>query len=201
MILLYIGDKTFVVACEATYSGDWTMTVRNKELQELVKKLIQSGQLDERSRSYSSLYMDDDADDAFFTLNSFQLNHVNSHIEKARNTESLGRFVQKLAAKNGIFSYNEAFFGQAEISRPYWSKLINNNMQNPGKETILRLALLFKCDLEETHKLLAKAGYTFSDSGERDQIVFACIEIKAFDFFDIEELIASNGLKSLFSTK
>ncbi|MBP1153952.1 MULTISPECIES: hypothetical protein [unclassified Paenibacillus] len=174
--------------------------MRYKELKEKISILISSGSLVER---YLKIYEDnletDDSSPVFgHSLSSYQIENVRSRLKKSKQTKSLGKYIQILAASKGHFQYDAGFFGQAQITNPTWSKLINDKRPNPERETILRIAILLKCNLEQTHELLAKAGYVASDCNNRDQLVLGCIEMGVYDFADIEELIAEEGLKSLF---
>ncbi|MCF6093905.1 hypothetical protein L1765_07965 [Microaerobacter geothermalis] len=168
-------------------------------LKQKIKELAFSDDFLQKNKKYSAIYENQTEGTTVFghSLSSFQVNAIQSRLRTAQNTLSLGKYIRKLAADKGRFHYNEAFFGQAQITRQYWSKLLNDKYERPSKEVILRIAILFRCDLKQTHELLAKAGYTFSDCDLRDQIVLGCIELGVYDFADIEELLEDEGL-SLF---
>jgi len=181
------------------------MSALEASLKQRIKELAVSDAFLQKNQKYSAVYEKENQYQTEGTpvfghsLSSFQLNAIQSRLKTAQNTLSLGKYIQKLAADKGRFHYNEAFFGQAQITRQYWSKLIRDQYSNPSKEVILRIAILFRCDLKQTHELLAKAGYTFSDCNRRDQLVLSCIELGVYDFADIEELLEDEGLESLFS--
>jgi len=168
-------------------------------LKQKIKELAFSDDFLQKNKKYSAIYENQTEGTTVFghSLSSYQLSAIQSRLRTAQNTFSLGKYIRKLAADKGRFHYNEAFFGQAQITRQYWSKLLNDKYERPSKEVILRIAILFRCDLKQTHELLAKAGYTFSDCDLRDQIVLSCIEFGVYDFADIEELLEDEGL-SLF---
>jgi transcriptional regulator with XRE-family HTH domain len=168
-------------------------------LKQKIKELAFSDDFLQKNKKYSAIYENQTEGTTVFghSLSSYQLSAIQSRLRTAQNTLSLGKYIRKLAADKGRFHYNEAFFGQAQITRQYWSKLLNDKYERPSKEVILRIAILFRCDLKQTHELLAKAGYTFSDCDLRDQIVLSCIELGVYDFADIEELLEDEGL-SLF---
>mgnify|MGYP002621252182 FL=1 len=178
------------------------MGALDANLKQKIKELAFSDDFLQKNMSYSAIYENRNQTEGTtvfgHSLSSYQLSAIQSRLRTAQNTLSLGKYIRKLAADKGRFHYNEAFFGQAQITRQYWSKLLNDKYERPSKEVILRIAILFRCDLKQTHELLAKAGYTFSDCDLRDQIVLGCIELGVYDFADIEELIEEEGLKSLF---
>ena len=170
-------------------------------LKQKIKELAVSDAFLQKNKKFSAIYENryqTEGTTVFgHSLSSYQLSAIQSRLKTAQNTLSLGKYIRKLAADKGRFHYNEAFFGQAQITRQYWSKLLNDKYERPSKEVILRIAILFRCDLKQTHELLAKAGYAFSDCDLRDQIVLSCIEFGVYDFADIEELLEDEGL-SLF---
>lgn len=173
------------------------------DLKKRVKELITSDSFIKRNQTCSNIYEvekeREKPEGEYSNIGVLQLAKILTRLNESRKTDSLGKYVQQLAVNNGYYHFDEAFFGQAQITRPYWSKLIHDKMNNPQRETILRIAILFKCDLDQTHELLSKAGYIFSDCNSRDQLVFGCIEEGIYDFADIEELIEEEGLKSLFN--
>jgi len=177
------------------------MGALDANLKQKIKELAFSDDFLQKNKKYSAIYENQTEGTTVLghSLSSYQLSAIQSRLRTAQNTLSLGKYIRKLAADKGRFHYNEAFFGQAQITRQYWSKLLNDKYERPSKEVILRIAILFRCDLKQTHELLAKAGYTFSDCDLRDQIVLGCIELGVYDFADIEELLEEGGLESLFS--
>lgn len=174
--------------------------MKYEKLKEEIRILISSGSLVEWfTKIYDENLETDDHLPIFgHSLSRYEIENVRTRLKKSKETKSLGKYIQTLAARKGYFQYDAIFFGQAQITNPTWSKLINDKRSNPERETILRIAILFQCNLKQTHELLAKAGYIASDCNSRDQLVLGCIEMGVYDFADIEELIAEEGLKSLF---
>lgn len=121
-------------------------------------------------------------------------------ITNAKKSKTLGAYIREKAHLRNMLTYRPALFGQGQISRDYWSRLLNDEMK-ASKEKLLRVAVLLKLNVEETEKLLDKAGYSLSDSVPRDVVVQFCIQRECYDFTVIEKLLADHEIQSLFNDR
>ena len=121
-------------------------------------------------------------------------------LEKAKKSASLGTYLRKKAHQRGMVTYKAALFEQGQISRDYWSRLLNDDI-NPSKEKLLRVAILLRLSREEADDMLDKAGYALSPTILRDVIVGYCLDQHIYDFAAIEELLADHDIQSLFNDR
>ncbi|MDI9470697.1 MAG: macro domain-containing protein [Bacillota bacterium] len=80
-------------------------------------------------------------------------------------------------------------YKRANLSRQLFSKIRSNPDYMPSKRTALALAIALELDLDATNDLLARAGYTLSNSRKSDVIVRYFIERGRYDLFTINELL------------
>lgn len=121
-------------------------------------------------------------------------------LESAKRSVSLGKYIRQKAHRSNMLSYRPALFEQAQISRDYWSRLLNDEV-NASKEKLLRVAILLKLNSAETEDLLEKAGYSLSQTILRDVVVTYCLEHRIYDFVSIEALLADHDVQSLFNDR
>lgn len=121
-------------------------------------------------------------------------------LDQAKKEKPLGAYLREKAFRCQMSTYQPALFQQAQISRDYWSRLLNHEV-NPSKEKLLRVAVLLKLSLEEAEELLDKAGYALSQSILRDVIVAYCLRTKTYDFAAIEALLEDHEVQSLFNDR
>jgi len=119
---------------------------------------------------------------------------------RAKASGTLGSYIRQLAHARDMLSYRAALFESGQISRDYWSRLLNDEV-NPSKEKLLRVAVLLKLDREEAEDLLEKAGYSLSPTILRDVIVGFCLQRGKYDFAEIEALLADRDVQSLFNDR
>ena len=74
----------------------------------------------------------------------------------------------------------------AEITKSHFSKLKNPDY-NVQKETVLRLAVALKLNIDETNKLLESAGFTIDRSKVRDLVFEYYISKQKWDLLQIEQ--------------
>ncbi|MBO9596242.1 MAG: hypothetical protein J7559_00235 [Cohnella sp.] len=121
-------------------------------------------------------------------------------LDQAKQAASLGAYIRKAAHRRDMVSYRPASFEQGQISRDYWSKLLNDEIK-PSKEKLLRVAVLLKMGNEDLEELLARAGYAMSPTDLRDVVVAYCLRESLYDFVVIERLLADHDIQSLFNDR
>lgn len=85
----------------------------------------------------------------------------------------------------------------AGIDAKHFSKIIGRRDYQPKKETVLAFAIAFHLNLDETEKLLKKAGYAFSSSSMFDVTVKFFIEKKCYNRETIDFLMEGFSLPLL----
>jgi len=121
-------------------------------------------------------------------------------LDQAKQAASLGAYIRKVAHRIDMVSYRPASFEQGQISRDYWSKLLNDEIK-PSKEKLLRVAVLLKLDNEALEEMLARGGYALSPTDLRDVVVSYCLREQLYDFVLIEQLLADHDIQSLFNDR
>ena len=82
------------------------------------------------------------------------------------------------------------------LTKQTFSKIRSNSDYHPDKDTAIRLCIGLRLNLDETLDLLGKAGYTLSNSIERDLIVKYFIENKEYDIYSIDNVFEEFGFKT-----
>jgi hypothetical protein len=88
-------------------------------------------------------------------------------------------------------------YKRAEISKQLFSKIMSNKDYKPTKDTAIQLAIGLKLDLNQTQKLLEKAGYALTRSSKSDLVVQYYIEKKVYSVTFINEALSDCGLPLL----
>ena len=88
-------------------------------------------------------------------------------------------------------------YKRAEISKQLFSKILSNKRYQPTKDTAIQLAIGLQLDLNQTQKLLEKAGYALTRSSKADLVVQYYIEKKIYSVTFINEALADCGLPLL----
>ena len=85
-------------------------------------------------------------------------------------SETLLNLIDKTGKKDS------EIYKKACISKQHFSKIRNNPHYQPTKPTAIAFALALELDLEETHDLIGRAGFTLSKSSKFDLIIRYFIE-------------------------
>ena len=88
-------------------------------------------------------------------------------------------------------------YKRAEISKQLFSKIVSNKDYQPTKDTAIQLAIGLQLDLNQTQKLLEKAGYALTRSSKADLVVQYYIGKKIYSVTFINEALSDCGLPLL----
>ena len=88
-------------------------------------------------------------------------------------------------------------YKRAEVSKQLFSKILSSRDYQPTKSTAIQLAIGLQLDLNQTQKLLEKAGYALTRSSKADLVVRYCIERKIYSVTFINEALYDCGLPLL----
>lgn len=88
-------------------------------------------------------------------------------------------------------------YRRAEISKQLFSKILSNKDYRPTKDTAIQLAIGLQLDLNQTQKLLEKAGYALTRSSKTDLVVQYFIEKKIYSVTFVNEALFDCGLPLL----
>ena len=101
----------------------------------------------------------------------------------------------RLIGKSGMT--NAECYRKANISKQLFSKICSDPHYHPTRPTVFALAIALKLTLEETERLLNKAGLAFDLSDDTDKIVCYFIYHKNYDLNEINEVLDQHDLKCL----
>ena len=88
-------------------------------------------------------------------------------------------------------------YHRAQVSRQLFNKIINKKDYQPGKNTVIQLALALELDLEQTQLFLSKAGYALTRASKADLVVQYYIERKQYSIPQINIALFDCGLPPL----
>lgn len=90
-------------------------------------------------------------------------------------------------------------YKKANVSKQVFSNIRSNPQYLPSKTTVLALAIALELDLDETKKLLERAGYAISHSSLADVIVEYFIIHKRYNIYEINQALFEHDQKILGS--
>ena len=109
--------------------------------------------------------------------------------------ESFSDALLRLISESGMS--DAECYKRANITKQHFSKIRSNAHYQPTKQTVLAFAVVLKLSLEETKKLLEKAGLALSSSNQADIIVEYFITTKNYDLNEINEVLYQYDQKCL----
>ncbi|OUM88669.1 hypothetical protein [Parageobacillus thermoglucosidasius] len=131
------------------------------------------------------------------SLSSMEIFELEKRVKKAENAETLEEFVQSMFEKKQA-SHKD--LQDAGISKEYWHKLVRGKIKQPSKAKLLCIAIALKLNLEETEKLLRKAGYSLArDVSVFESIIGFFIEKGIYCITTIDEYLVNYNQPTLFS--
>ncbi|MBR4377562.1 MAG: helix-turn-helix transcriptional regulator [Bacilli bacterium] len=121
--------------------------------------------------------------------------YISRHRVNKKKADDFVTYLYELMEKYG-FDKNSDLYDKANISRQYWSKLINKERQ-PSLETTLKIVFALKLTNQECKYLLKKAGYTLASSSTYALIIRYSIENKIYDLNKVNDLLEEHGFKAI----
>ena len=119
--------------------------------------------------------------------------YIVRHRINKEKTNDFVTYLYELMDKYG-FDKNSDLYEKANISRQYWSKIINKERQ-PSLETVLKIVFALKLQNHECKYLLKKAGYTLASSSTYALVIRYCIENKIYDIQKVNDYLEEMNLE------
>ena len=96
-----------------------------------------------------------------------------------------------LLGQNGL--NNVEVYKRAMLSKKVFSKIKNDPMYHPNRNTALRLCVGAKLNMEQAKELLARAGYALSPCDKTDIVFSYFIENKKYDMIELDIQLEKYG--------
>jgi hypothetical protein len=114
------------------------------------------------------------------------------------NLKAETTFVEKLREHiRNKHMRESAVYKAAQVDRRLFSKIINNRIYAPSKDTCIALALALQLNQNDFSDLLNRAGYTLSRSSRRDLIIGFVVHKGIYDLNTVNEILYHMGEKTL----
>ena len=113
----------------------------------------------------------------------------------AHRREGFTGALLRLIGKSGMT--NAECYRKANISKQLFSKICSDPHYHPTRPTVFALAVALKLTLDETERLLNKAGLAFDLTDDTDKIVCFFIYHKNYDLNEINEVLDQHDQKCL----
>ncbi len=127
-----------------------------------------------------------------FKMLDIDTNAAEQYLEQNREklfTEQLFAFIDRTGKQDS------EIYKKALIDRRLFSKIRSNKNYIPAKKTVIALCLALELNRAEADTLLSSAGYSLSRADDYDLVIAFCIEMKIFNFFDINEALNHFGFE------
>lgn len=117
------------------------------------------------------------------------------YVDRFENQEILtfGEYLQQLINKKGMT--NKEVYFESNLTKQYFSKLINNKVNTPAKEKLLCIAVALKLNIDETKDFLLHAGYAISPYSKIDLVFEYYIRSGKYDIYEISFALEDLGIE------
>lgn len=105
--------------------------------------------------------------------------------------DTFSEYLMYLIGQNGLT--NTEVYKRAMLSKKVFSKIKNDPMYHPNRNTALRLCIGAKLNMEQAKELLARAGYALSPCDKTDIVFSYFIENKKYDMIELDIQLEKYG--------
>ncbi|MDO4755533.1 MAG: hypothetical protein Q4A54_04250 [Parabacteroides sp.] len=128
----------------------------------------------------------------------FSISEVRPAFDSWNNSVSGKTFSEELISCIGNKGLkNQDFYKAALIDRKLFSAIKNNRFYKPKKETAVACCFGLKLSLDDSKRLLERAGYSLSLAIPWDRIVYYCLDNKIYDLDIVNEILYEENEKCI----